>query len=300
MSDMKVMFGWKKVLVSAVVFLAIMGMCTGIVNAASTVRTGIISGSTVNLRKSPSTSSSVIAKLPKSTQVKVTSSSKNWYKVSYNGKTGYISRNFITIKSTTLGTGTVATDALNVRSKANTSAKVLVKLERYAKVTLLTRSGTWYKVKTSRGITGWVSSTYISLKKTSRGDDSSQLSGGQVLVSYAKRFLGCNYSWGGTSPSGFDCSGFTQYVYNHSNINLERTAASQAEQGSWVSKSNLQAGDLVFFDTNGGHNRINHVGMYIGGGRFIHAASYHYGVITTDLSENYYANSYMTARRIIK
>jgi N-acetylmuramoyl-L-alanine amidase len=288
----------KKVLVGTTILMAMLVMCTVIVNAAGTIRTGVISGSTVNLRKSPSTSSSVLTKLTSGTQVKVTSSSNNWYKVSYNGKTGWISKSLITIKSSTLGTGTVAADVLNVRSKTSTSSKVLAKLERSERVTLLSRSGTWYKVKTSNGVTGWVSSEYISLRKTSRGDDSSDLSTGEALVAYSKRFLGCDYSWGGTTPSGFDCSGFVQYVFRHFNISLDRVADSQACQGTWVSKSNLRAGDLVFFDTNGGHNGINHVGIYIGGGRFIHAASYRYGVITTDLSESYYANSYMTARRI--
>jgi len=288
------MAGLKKVLVGTAVMLAILSMCTGFVNAAATVRTGIISGSVVNLRKSPSTSSTVLAKISKSTHVSVTGQTSKWYKVSYSGKSGWISRDLINIKTST---AYVTTDILNLRSKASTSSKILTKLSKNVKITILSHTSGWDKVKASNGKIGWVSNKYVSTKKTSRGGSSSVA---QSIIDYAKRFIGSNYSYGGSSPSGFDCSGFSQYVFNHYNINLERTADSQAGQGAYVSKSDLIAGDLVFFDTNGGHNSINHVGVYIGGGRFIHSSNYRYGVIVTDLSDAYYANSYMTARRIIK
>jgi cell wall-associated NlpC family hydrolase len=119
------------------------------------------------------------------------------------------------------------------------------------------------------------------------------------IVDFAKRLVGVDYVWGGTSPKGFDCSGFVKYVFANFGVTLNRVSAEQAKQGSKVKKSDLIPGDIVFFDTNGGHNRINHVGMYIGGGRFIQASSEYSNVVISDMTEGFYANTYMTARRVL-
>lgn len=117
---------------------------------------------------------------------------------------------------------------------------------------------------------------------------------GQEIAHTAEQYLGAPYVWGGTSPSGFDCSGFTQYVFAKFGIDLPRTAAEQATMGAYVAKSDLRPGDLVFFDTSGG---ISHVGIYIGSGKFVDAAS---TKVEIDLLDNpyYWANNYVTARRV--
>jgi hypothetical protein len=120
----------------------------------------------------------------------------------------------------------------------------------------------------------------------------------QSTITYAKGFMGSKYVWGGETPSGFDCSGFIRYVLSNSGISMPRTAAEQASKGIQISNSNLEPGDLVFFDTNGGLNQINHVGMYIGGGKFIHAANPKRGVIISEIYDPYYTRAYMTARRV--
>jgi cell wall-associated NlpC family hydrolase len=288
----------RKVLISTLVVLSFLGLCVGVGNAAGSIKTGIIKNDVVNVRKSASTSSDVIAQVKKNVQVKVIDSSKDWYKVSISGETGWIKKSLVAIKSTSLGTATVTVSVLNVRSKTSISSKKVAELSKYDKVTLLSKSGTWSKVKTPKGKIGYVSSKYITTKKISRGVGVSDLSAAEEVIAYAKRYLGCNYVYGGSSPSGFDCSGFAQYVFKHVGISLDRTAASQSKQGRWVSKNDLIAGDLVFFDTNGGHNDINHVGIYVGNGKFIHASSPRYGVLITALSESYYERSYMTARRV--
>jgi cell wall-associated NlpC family hydrolase len=121
----------------------------------------------------------------------------------------------------------------------------------------------------------------------------------QNIITYSKRFLGVKYVWGGSTAKGFDCSGFVKYIFKHFGISLNRTSRSQASQGVKVKKANLKAGDLVFFDTNGGLNRINHVGIYIGNGKFIHSSSSHKGVVISSLNSGFYSKTYMTARRIL-
>lgn len=114
---------------------------------------------------------------------------------------------------------------------------------------------------------------------------------GQAVLDYAYRFLGTPYVWGGTTPSGFDCSGFTQYVYKHFGVNLPRVSRAQGTYGTKVSYSNLQAGDLVFFGSGG----ISHVGIYIGGGNMIHSPR---PGKTVEISSMRYHN-FITARRVL-
>ncbi|HVJ50037.1 C40 family peptidase [Desulfitobacterium sp.] len=101
---------------------------------------------------------------------------------------------------------------------------------------------------------------------------SSSSSSAAAVISTAKRYLGVKYVWGGTSPSGFDCSGFTQYVFAQHGISLPRVSQDQFNQGRTVSLSNLQPGDLIFFSLDQ-DKVIDHVGIYTGNGQFINASS---------------------------
>ncbi|WP_322906122.1 C40 family peptidase [Paenibacillus campi] len=117
------------------------------------------------------------------------------------------------------------------------------------------------------------------------------------IKSQAARVIGTPYVMGGTSTRGFDCSGFTRYVYKKMHKTLPRTARQQAHVGMPVYKGNLSIGDLVFFNTLG--YGISHVGIYIGNNHFIHAGS-STGVTISSLSDSYFAKRYVTARRVVK
>jgi cell wall-associated NlpC family hydrolase len=113
------------------------------------------------------------------------------------------------------------------------------------------------------------------------------------------QYLNYKYVSGGSSPStGFDCSGFTTYVYKNFGISLSRTSTGQGSNGVSVSKSNLQLGDILIFN-NSSNTAIGHVGIYIGNNEFIHAANPSSGVKITKLSDSYYSLRYVDARRVL-
>ncbi|CAM4369539.1 C40 family peptidase [Paenibacillus typhae] len=117
------------------------------------------------------------------------------------------------------------------------------------------------------------------------------------LENEVSEVMGVPYKWGGTKASeGFDCSGFILYIFDKFNLDLPRTSKAQASTGVYVEKSELRPGDLVFFDTSG--NGISHAGIYVGNGKFAHSSSSN-GVSISKLSEGYYKQRYVTARRTI-
>lgn len=169
-----------------------------------------------------------------------------------------------------------------VRS-ANYSTEKVVKVPEKKATTVNTASAT--------------SKTGSSSTALSRGTSTPVSGSANNVVNYAYKYLGSPYVWGASGPKAFDCSGFTMYVYSAFGVSLPHYTGSQFQVGQAVSRSNLAAGDLVFFNTYGS---ISHVGIYIGGGSFIHASSSTTGVIVSNLSEGYYNSNYAGARRVLK
>jgi len=122
----------------------------------------------------------------------------------------------------------------------------------------------------------------------------------EALLKYAKYFKGGKYVWGGTTPKGFDCSGYVQYLYKKHGVNLPRTAWAQSKVGVPVSLNELQKGDLLFFLTDKKRGiPVTHVGIYIGNGEFIHAASRKQGIIISPITHGKYRNCFVGAKRVI-
>ena len=208
---------------------------------------------------------------------------------------------------------------VNVRQEANTTSSIVTTVAVNTEVQVYSEENGWSKVKVNN-VEGYISSSLLSDNKqeTSRAQKSTRKSSstknktskkatnttanvpasgnGSSIVATARKYLGYKYVYGGSSPStGFDCSGFTSYVFKQHGISLNRTAAGQYSNGVAVSRSNLQPGDLVMFGKSG----INHVAIYIGGGQIIHASTPSTGVRIDSLSTGYYNNNYVGARRIL-
>jgi len=122
--------------------------------------------------------------------------------------------------------------------------------------------------------------------------------GAQQILTIAARFLGTPYLMGGVTPAAFDCSGFTQYVFRNAGISLSRTSEQQINNGVYVTRSELRAGDLVFFHTSSRNpSDVSHVGIYVRNNTMINAANG--GVMYDDMTDGYWGSRYAGARRVV-
>jgi len=196
---------------------------------------------------------------------------------------------------------TKVTYGVNLRTSASTSGRVIRLIPTGEYIHVISKvNNYWLKVKDKRGNTGYVSAGD---RYTTYGGSASVSSKGDRVVNIAKSYRGrVTYKFGVRNPSKliFDCSSFTEFVFAKVGVDLKWGTKYQKSAGSFVSKSNLRKGDLVFFDTIGSNNKaINHVGIYIGGGQFIHDTPSKNGLAINSLTSGWWSNHYVTARRVL-
>lgn len=295
---------------------------------------GTVEASSLNLRSSMSTDASIVTTAPRGSVVVVTDGAADdgWRCVWYKGYTGYMSSDYISVSETvdvSLGAGFVKGSEVRMRSAASTDSTILGTYDSGTVMIVIGVSGEWYKVNFG-GTIGYVNSAYMSLYSASGSNptttpqsnnnaapttttpvtttqtnvtlpatgEGEASDAGQKIVDTAKKYMGVPYVWGGTSPSGFDCSGLVYYVFRENGYSTNRTAESLYTNGTYVERSNLQVGDIICFTTSKSATYIGHVGIYIGNNQFIHASSGSGCVAINDLSQTYYNNHYYGARRI--
>ena len=277
---------------------------------ASSIGTAAVTASSLRLRSEASTSSSTLAQAPKGSTVTVEEDAGNgWYKVTYGGKTGYMSGEWLTVTlndgsvipaasgtETDQSRGLITASALNIRSGAGTTYSRVGTLRAGTVVDIVADLGNgWYQIDS-----GYISADYVTLVGANY-EGSSAL--GASAAAMAKSLLGCRYVSGGAGPNTFDCSGLMYYIYNQLGHPIARGSSSQYyNSGYFVSTSDMQPGDLIFFfdsrfDGSGGTLPTTHVGMYVGNGQFIHASSSSYRV-QYDSIYGYFASYIVGAKRI--
>lgn len=265
---------------------------------------GEVTGSVVNLRDKPNTDGAVLTRLSKGARARILGTGGGWYYIEAGALKGYISPDYFApvkgqgtaVTAPEPEVGVVTGSVVNVRARPDLGGAVLFKLSMGERAQIVSSLSGWTQINYN-GAQGYISSDYFKPEEQAAAAiAASSASGlGQQIVSYARNYLNVAYVYGGSTPSGFDCSGFTTYVFKHFGITVNRTASAQYTQGVSVSRSALMPGDAVFFSN--GDTAIGHVGIYIGDGKFIHASSPGDVVKITALSESYYASRYQGARR---
>ncbi len=242
----------------------------------------------LNVRKKPSKNGDIIGKMVGNSACEILEYEDGWYYIQSGPVKGYVSADYIVtgdeakriaIEEATLR-AVVSTSVLNVRKEPSTDSKVVEKVGNKERYSVLEVLDGWIKISID-GEEGYVSDEFVEVKyalleaiEFTPVDPKSAFR--SSIVDYALQFLGNPYVWGGTSLTrGADCSGFTLSVYKHFGITLSHSSRAQANEGRAISGSELRPGDLVFY----GGGRINHVAIYIGNGKIVHASDENTGII---------------------
>jgi uncharacterized protein YgiM (DUF1202 family) len=294
-------------LFALIVAAALTGAVISSASAAGNIAygAGTVSATLLNVRTGPSMDDSVIATIGENaTAVILDQGDGVWYYINYNGTIGYARAEYfknVLAAENFSSTGVLTGDGVYMRDTPTTEGKELGNYKAGTTMPVIGINNGWYKVQHD-GKTGYVRSDYLKITGGYSTAVSAKISAptktGNELVDFALGFVGYKYVYGGASPSGFDCSGFTSYVYKHFGYSITRNASGQyRDNGVKVARSDLVPGDLVFFSSSGGS--VTHVGLYIGNNEFVHASGARVGVVVSSLDSSYYTSGWVGAKRII-
>jgi len=194
--------------------------------------------------------------------------------------------------------GVTTASVLNVRGGPSTDYQILGQLRRGTYVNITAVLPGWVRIEFREGA-AYLSTDFVMVRSGQMPARATSPSvRAQQVVDRAKQYLGVPYRWGGTTPAGFDCSGFMWYLYRQFGVQLNRVAHDQRRNGTPVARADLLPGDLVFFYPRAGATHVSHVGMYVGGGYMIHAPSTGNVVRFTSINSANRISRYAGARRI--
>ena len=260
---------------------AALAACTLV--SASALETGKTTASQLNIRNEPF--GPVLTTVPEGTTLAILADDGQWAQVSVNGVIGFASMDYIIDAADTdftVGSGMITADDVNFRTAPSTSSDVLGRFQNGTSVAVDGVSGGWFKVQYN-GQEGYVHPDYLTMAAAPAMVseamplfelpsivNTSVSPTRQAILEFAARYLGTPYKYGGASPEGFDCSGFTYFVYKNVVQEIPRTATDQRAASQKLTIDELLPGDLVFFRDNGAGG-VGHAGIYVGEGQFIHS-----------------------------
>lgn len=255
----------------------------------------------LNIRKGPSAETEKLGALEKGNRVQCFEVEGEYIKIKTSGNIeGYVLAEYVT-DSLPPVYRYINADKLNVRKGPSAETEKLATLTMGNRVQFIEKQGDWALIITSSGIQGYCLAKYVVTENVSISRSSTSLpynaDTASAIIEYAKQFLGVPYVYGGSTPKGFDCSGFTQYVYAKFNIKVPRSAKEYAGSGVKVDRTNIKPGDILLFDRYNDYT-LGHVGIYIGSNQFIHASSSKGKVVIGNLST--YGGNILGIRRVIK
>mgnify|MGYP000929603270 CR=1 FL=1 len=263
----------------------------------------------LNLRSSPTTKSDIIGKLYNGMELEILGTSDQWYEVKLdNGTNGFVHSDYIKIVPN-FPLGRILVNNSDIFEKDNPASQRKFSLSKNEKVYIKEYNKGWYNIITPDLKNGWIKSDRVGLQidlsqPVSRSGTRRHIF--SDIKEVASKYLGKPYRYATSGPNSFDCSGFTYYILNtyyseylaKKGIKLPRSSRAQATVGVYVNRSELQKGDLVFFN-NGTSSTISHVGIYIGDKQFVHASSgRNMKVMISPLNYGTYNSRYSTARRL--
>ena len=294
-----------------------------------------ISGNAVNVRSGPDIGSAVLDQFYSGQRVAAVARTDGWIRIEHKGSTAYVSQDFVSgdflyslraaspasepsviqhersapesaaplipreAGDTDYLHAVISSSAgLRLRREPNTYSDIITLIPSGTTVSVLYRLSDWAKVSFN-GHEGYISKEFVNLHHGPVPLNPNSLAA--RIIAHGKQFLGTPYLWAGNDlRAGVDCSGFVHHVFRDFGIILHRNSVAMTGNGVPVERDALLPGDLVFFDT-GGNGRVSHIGIYIGGGDFIHSSSSRrtWGVVISSLYEPYYIRTYVTARRVL-
>ncbi|MBR3570619.1 MAG: C40 family peptidase [Oscillibacter sp.] len=282
-------------------------MLTGLA-AADELAVGLAktTGNALNMREYPTTDSAVVTTLDKNyTLALLERTEDDWFKVAYEGKTGYVSANYLQEleNGNFEARAQVNREGVCVHYLPSEESDILETIANKAYTTVLACYDGWYLVRCQYGTEGYIRSDFLDLTSVASVGGSSY-SGNNSVVAAAKRYLGVRYVYGGASSKSVDCSGFTMLVMRQFGISLPHSASGQWTSGKGkkiYSRSALRAGDLVFFrDPKVARGKAaSHVAIYIGNNQFIHASSSSRKVTYGTLNSSYHSRYYIGGLRLV-
>ena len=275
--------------------------------------TSVMATEQVYVRSGPSTADAILGELVAGDWVTTTGyTENNFVEIYYGDWYGYVYADYLALDGSTTSTpadsgsditwgsdGWLYTvDSVNLRSGPGTGESIVTVLPAGASVYITgAYSNGFNQVESDYG-SGWGHSDYLG-SAAPAAEQPVASSQGQQIVNFAMQFHGYPYVWAGNTPSGFDCSGFTQYVVQNTlGYDITHSTDIQAGYGTPVAWGEWQPGDLVFFVGTGGGGYISHVGIYIGDGQMIHAENPGTGVVISSLYSSYYSDHYYSAMRL--